>query len=77
VVTHINHPRELSAQSRALFAVCVDAGIPVLVQTVLLRGINDDSELLARLFGDCIDLGISPYYLFQLDLAPGTFQGSA
>jgi len=72
VVVQINHPRELSAPTRTALAACVDAGIPVLVQTVLLRGINDDPELLAQLFGNCLDLGLSPYYLFQLDLAPGT-----
>jgi len=50
----------------------VEAGIPVLVQSVLLRGINDNAEILAALFHDCLALGLSPYYLFQLDLAPGT-----
>ncbi|MDR2796848.1 MAG: radical SAM protein, partial [Treponema sp.] len=51
---------------------CVDQGIPVHVQTVLLRGINDDAGVLATFFRECLDLGLSPYYLFQLDLAPGT-----
>jgi lysine 2,3-aminomutase len=69
---HINHPRELSVQSRAVLAACVENGIPVHVQTVLLRGINDNAELLAGLFRECLNLGLSPYYLFQLDLAPGT-----
>jgi lysine 2,3-aminomutase len=72
VVVHINHPRELSAPTKTALAVCVDAGIPVLTQTVLLCGINDEPELLAQLFSDCLELGLSPYYLFQLDLAPGT-----
>jgi lysine 2,3-aminomutase len=72
VVVQINHLRELSVPGRAVLAACVDAGIPVLVQTVLLCGINDDSELLAQLFNSCLELGLSPYYLFQLDLAPGT-----
>jgi len=72
VVVHINHPRELSSPSRAALVACVNAGIPVLVQTVLLRGINDNPELLAQLFSDCLELGLSPYYLFQLDLAPST-----
>jgi len=72
VVVQINHPRELPAQTRTSLAACVDAGIPVLVQTVLLRGVNDDPELLARLFSGCLELGMSPYYLFQLDLAPNT-----
>jgi len=72
VVVQVNHPRELSAPSRTALAACVNADIPVLVQTVLLRGINDDPELLAQLFNSCIELGLSPYYLFQLDLAPNT-----
>ena len=53
-------------------SAAVEAGIPVHVQTVLLRGINDKAETLAALFRECVGLGISPYYLFQLDLAPGT-----
>jgi len=72
VVVHINHPREFSTPSCAALVACVDAGITVLVQTVLLRGINDEPELLAQLFNSCLELGLSPYYLFQLDLAPGT-----
>jgi len=69
---HINHPREFSAESRDALASCVNAELPVKVQTVLLRGINNDPALLAGLFQDCLELGLSPYYLFQLDLAPGT-----
>ena len=72
IVTHINHPTELSQASRAVLASAVEAGIPVHVQTVLLRGINDNAETLAELFRECLGLGLSPYYLFQLDLAPGT-----
>ncbi|MDR1178452.1 MAG: KamA family radical SAM protein [Spirochaetaceae bacterium] len=72
MAVHINHPRELSPESRALLAGLAGAGIPVHVQTVLLKGINDNAETLANLFEDCLDLGLSPYYLFQLDLAPGT-----
>ena len=72
LAVQINHPREISAPSRTVFADCIDAGITVLVQTVLLRGINDDPQLLAGLFRQCSSLGLSPYYLFQMDLAPGT-----
>jgi lysine 2,3-aminomutase len=71
VAVHINHPRELSGESRRAFASLTGAGIPVLVQTVLLKGINHRAETLAELFRDCADLGLRPYYLFQLDLAPG------
>jgi lysine 2,3-aminomutase len=72
MVVHINHPRELADPARTRLATCVEAGIPVHIQTVLLRGINDDPAILAELFRACLDLGLSPYYLFQLDLAPGT-----
>ncbi|MCL2472217.1 MAG: KamA family radical SAM protein [Treponema sp.] len=72
IVTHINHPRELSPEARIVLSSAAEAGIPVHVQTVLLRGINDDEKTLAVLFRECLSLGLSPYYLFQLDLAPGT-----
>ena len=72
LAVQINHPRELSPPSREGLAACVAAGLPVLVQTVLLRGVNDDPALLAELVRSCVDLGLTPYYLFQLDLAPGT-----
>ncbi|MDR1058206.1 MAG: radical SAM protein, partial [Treponema sp.] len=68
----INHPRELAPRAKKNLAALAGAGIPILVQTVLLRGVNDRPELLAELFRDCLDLGLRPYYLFQLDLAPGT-----
>jgi lysine 2,3-aminomutase len=72
IVTHINHPRELAPETRRVLSAAVEAGIPVHVQTVLLRGVNDNPGVLAELFRECLELGISPYYLFQLDLAPGT-----
>jgi lysine 2,3-aminomutase len=72
MAVHINHPRELSPQSREVLGAFAASGIPVLVQTVLLKGVNDRAAVLAGLFRSCLDLGLSPYYLFQLDLAPGT-----
>lgn len=72
LAVQINHPRELAALSRERLAACAAAGLPVLVQTVLLRGVNDDPAVLAELFRDCVAWGLNPYYLFQLDLAPGT-----
>ncbi|GHV51332.1 KamA family radical SAM protein [Spirochaetia bacterium] len=72
IAVHINHPRELSAESRRALTILVEAGIPVLAQTVLLKGINNNASTLAVLFRECRDLGLIPYYLFQLDLAPGT-----
>ncbi|MDR2471084.1 MAG: radical SAM protein, partial [Treponema sp.] len=68
----INHSRELAPSCRERLAACAASGIPVLVQTVLLRGVNDDPAALADLVSRCGALGLTPYYLFQLDLAPGT-----
>jgi len=70
--THINHPAELAPVTREVLSKLVNEKIPVLVQTVLLRGVNDSAETLAELFLKCRDLGLTPYYLFQIDLAPGT-----
>lgn len=72
VVTHFNHPRELSPQADEALGNLIDAGIPVFVQTVLLRGINDDPDVLEGLFSGLVRRGAQPYYLFQGDLAPGT-----
>jgi lysine 2,3-aminomutase len=72
VVLHINHPRELTKKARAACARFVDAGIPLLSQSVLLRGVNDDVETLGALMRTLIECRIKPYYLHQADLAPGT-----
>jgi lysine 2,3-aminomutase len=69
---HLNHPDELTSECRHALSCFVNAGIPVLVQTVLLRGINDSVDTLTCLFRQCLSLGLQPYYLFQLDLARGT-----
>jgi len=72
VVLHANHPRELKPAARAACARLVDAGIPMLSQSVLLRGINDDAETLAELMRAFVACRIKPYYLHHADLAPGT-----
>jgi lysine 2,3-aminomutase len=72
VVLHANHPRELSKQVRAACARLIDAGIPMLAQTVLLRGVNDNVETLGALMRALVECRIKPYYLHQADLAPGT-----
>ena len=71
-VVQFNHPREITAASAAALDLLVGSGIPVLDQTVLLRGVNDDPEVLAELFSSLVRSGVKPYYLFQGDLAPGT-----
>lgn len=72
VALHANHPRELTEAARAVCARIVDAGIPLLSQTVLLRGVNDDPEILAALMRAFVEARIKPYYLHHPDLAPGT-----
>jgi len=72
VVVHANHPRELTAAARAACARFIDTGIPVLSQSVLLRGVNDDAETLGALMRAFVEARIKPYYLHHADLAPGT-----
>lgn len=72
VALHADHPRELTPAARAACARLVDAGIPLLGQTVLLKGINDDPATLTALFRAMVEARIKPYYLHHADLAPGT-----
>jgi lysine 2,3-aminomutase len=72
VVLHANHPRELSERARTACARIVDAGIPMLSQSVLLRGVNDDPKTLGALMRAFVENRIKPYYLHHGDLAPGT-----
>ena len=72
VALHANHARELTPAARAACARIVDAGIPMLSQTVLLKGINDDPETLATLMRAFVEARVKPYYLHHPDLAPGT-----
>jgi lysine 2,3-aminomutase len=72
VALHINHPRELNADARDVCRRLVDAGIPLVSQSVLLRGVNDDSKTLEALMRALVECRIKPYYLHHGDLAPGT-----
>lgn len=72
VALHANHPRELTAEARAATARLIDAGIVMVSQSVLLRGVNDDPEVLAELMRAFVEARIKPYYLHHPDLAPGT-----
>ena len=69
---HVNHARELTPAARAACARMADAGIPLLGQSVLLKGVNDTPEALADLMRACVECRIKPYYLHHADLAPGT-----
>ncbi|MGH6951982.1 MAG: lysine-2,3-aminomutase-like protein [Vitreimonas sp.] len=72
VVLHANHPRELTEQARAAIGRIVDAGVPMLAQTVLLKSVNDDVETLEALMRALVEARVKPYYLHHLDKAPGT-----
>jgi lysine 2,3-aminomutase len=69
---HANHPRELTAPMREAVKRLSRAGIPLLSQTVLLRGINDDAATLEALFRGLVAMRVKPYYLHHADLASGT-----
>jgi len=72
VLLHCNHPRELTEAARAACARLVDAGFPMLSQSVLLRGVNDDAQTLGALMRALVESRVKPHYLHQLDQARGT-----
>jgi len=72
IALHANHARELTGKARAACAAIVDAGIPMVSQSVLLRGVNDDAAALEALMRAFVECRIKPYYLHHGDLAPGT-----
>jgi lysine 2,3-aminomutase len=72
VVLHANHARELTPAAREACALLIDAGVPMLSQSVLLAGINDDAATLGELMRALVECRIKPYYLHHADLAPGT-----
>lgn len=65
VVTHFNHPREITAQSIAAVDALLKTGVVVNNQTVLLNGVNDDPGVLAALLRELVSVGVNPYYVFQ------------
>src|SRR5262249_28116493 len=72
VVLHADHPRELTDAAKAACRRIVDAGIPMLAQTVLLAGVNDDAATLEALLRGLVAMRVKPYYLHHPDLARGT-----
>ncbi len=72
VALHANHPREFTADGRAAVARLADAGLALISQTVLLKGINDDAAVLEDLMRTFVANRVNPYYLHHGDLAPGT-----
>src|SRR5258706_10449655 len=72
VALHANHARELTDKARAACADIIDAGIPMVSQSVLLRGVNDNTAALEALMRAFVECRIKPYYLHHGDLTPGT-----
>jgi lysine 2,3-aminomutase len=72
VMTHFNHPKELTAESIGACTRLADAGFPVMNQSVLLAGVNDDPDVLEALFRGLVRARVRPYYLLQTDPVRGT-----
>lgn len=72
VALHANHPREMTPAARQACARLIDAGVVMVSQSVLLKGINDDPDVLAELMRAFVETRVKPYYLHHPDLAPGT-----
>ncbi|KAA3510362.1 lysine-2,3-aminomutase-like protein [Agrobacterium rosae] len=72
VALHANHPRELTDEARGACARMIDAGVAMVSQSVLLKGINDDPKVLGDLMRAFVETRVKPYYLHHPDLAPGT-----
>ena len=72
IVLHANHAREFSPNARTALRRLHRAGVALLGQSVLLRGVNDDADALEALFRAMVAARVKPYYLHQLDPAPGT-----
>jgi KamA family protein len=72
VVVHANHPKEIADDCALALSRLVRSGITTLNQSVLLKGINDSTDVLTELSERLVDLGVIPYYLHQLDRVQGT-----
>ena len=72
LAVHCNHARELAGPTRAALARLADAGLPLMGQTVLLKGVNDEVETLEQLMRALVAARVKPYYLHHPDLVRGT-----
>lgn len=70
IALHANHPREMTAEARLACARLVDAGMAMVSQTVLLKGVNDDPAVLGDLMRAFVEARVKPYYLHHPDLRP-------
>lgn len=69
--THFNHPREVTPEAAAACSRLIKSGVPVVNQTVLLKGVNDKAEVLEELFRKLISIRVKPHYLFHVDPVRG------
>ena len=69
--THFNHPQEITPESSAACARLADAGIPLGNQSVLLRGVNDCTNVMMELVHGLVKIRVRPYYIYQCDLSMG------
>lgn len=72
IVLHCNHRQEIGEEASVALRALVDGGIPLLSQTVLLKGVNDSASALEELFRELVEHRVKPYYLHHADLARGT-----
>ena len=72
IMTQFNHPKEITQESIQAASLFADNGFPVMNQTVLLRGVNDDESVLEELMNTLLSIKVKPYYLFQGDMVEGT-----
>jgi lysine 2,3-aminomutase len=72
VNTHFNHPLEITPQSAQACARLADAGIQLGNQTVLMKGVNDDMQVMKQLMQKLLAIRVRPYYIHQMDLVKGT-----
>lgn len=71
IVTHFNHPKEITPEARAACERLVDAGVPVENQAVLMRRLNSEARIIKELNHACLKMRVRPYYLHQMDVAEG------
>ncbi len=69
--THFNHPREITPESTRACAMLADAGIPLGNQSVLLKGVNDDPDVMKELVQKLLSIRVRPYYIYQMDPVKG------
>lgn len=69
--THFNHPWEITPEAKKACEMLADAGIPLGNQTVLMKGVNDDPDVMLELMRKLLAIRVKPYYLYQADITKG------